>query len=798
MPSLGTLEYEIGANTRKFLGEMQKVDGRLKQTAVAMRKGINTAGKYSGAFAAAGLAIGATLVKAQLSAIDSTAKFADTVGLTTEQLIGLRHAAAITGVSAAELDTGIRRMEKNVSDASNGLSTAVRVFDDLGISIDEIRKLSPDEQIKTIADAFGGVPNQADKARIAQDLFGRSGIKLIKTMEEGSAGIAELQAEAVKLGIAYSRVDAAQVEAANDAITRAQASFSSVAQKVTVELAPSIKAVADELTDVMLNAEGVGDSIMGAFEGALNVVGVFADGIHGVKIIFKGVQLAAQTFGAAVINVFTGVQEATARILKAIMSGVITVAEQSNALGFSDFDTSGMKAMRDGLDRGAEHLRGFRETVNANLAETKAELDSVMMEPLPSQVLDKFVADVKVRSAEAREAMQKELDQKVDAPKIAPVTVPVKTVAVDTAPLNDALSVLQNLQSTRATRIRFNVDADALDDARMLLDSISQSEVSIPGLDMEQLTQAGSMLETLREKSAMGVDLSPRGVAEAQAAIEQMAAALQNAQVPESMGKDAERQKARDAEAEAQQEEMQARLDRIAEEFATEKQLEMIHHADRLKFLESAKQSEFDLTGKFDKLIENEKERHAKKLAGIGGGWQSMMLSDQLSFYNQMEAATKQTGMAQVSTMAGAFEQISAAGSRENKKLFQVNKIAGIANATISTFTGAAKALELGPIAGPIAAAAIIANGLAKVQAIKSQSFSSGGSAGGGGNTAPSIAASAPAQPVSNVGGGGSRQAISIRFSGGNENQRSAIRDFAEQLNDFIDDGGEVGRFAFE
>lgn len=682
MPSLGTLEYEIGANTRKFLGEMQKVDSRLKQTAFAMRKGINTAGKYSAAFAAAGFAIGATLVKAQLSAIDSTAKFADTVGLTTEQLTGLRHAAAITGVSANELDTGIRRMEKNISDASNGLSTAVRVFDDLGVSIQDIRKLSPDEQIKVIADSFGSVPNQADKARIAQDLFGRSGIKLIKTMELGSAGIAELQAEAVKLGIAYSRVDAAQVEAANDAITRAQSTLSAVAQKVTVELAPTIQAVADEFTKVMLNSEGMGQSIINAFEGATTIVGVFADGIHGIKIIAGGVGLVFQTMGASVLTVASTVAEGWTRIFALITAGLKKAIGFANKIPGVDIPTSGLDAFQDKMDGAAATMVGFREQLALNVQASAEDLQNLAMQPLSSQGLKQFVADVKASSEKARAEMQLAAEQAARAPKVP---------------------------------------------------------------------EGG---EGGKEKLT--------------------------------------------ADQEKEREEMQARLDRIAEEFATEKQLEMIHHADRMKFLESAKQSELGLTGKFDKLIENEKERHASKLREISFSNMSMIASDQAGFLQSMLAATKQSGMAQVSTMAGAFEQISAAGARENKKLFQVNKIAGIANATISTFTGAAKALELGPIAGPIAAAAIIANGLAKVQAIKSQSFSSGSSAGGGGNVAPSIAASSPAQPVSNVGGGGSRQSISIRFSGGNENQRSAIRDFAEQLNDFMDDGGEVGRFAFE
>ena len=88
-------------------------------------------------------------------------------------------------------------------------------------------------------------------------------------------------------------------------------------------------------------------------------------------------------------------------------------------------------------------------------------------------------------------------------------------------------------------------------------------------------------------------------------------------------------------------------------------------------------------------------------------------------------ADTHKQTLRNASTFAGAFVQIGQA-------LFGENKALGIANATISTLVGVAKALEMGPIIGPVLAAQVAAQGFAQVQAIRGASV--------GGASIPAIA----------------------------------------------------------
>lgn len=92
--------------------------------------------------------------------------------------------------------------------------------------------------------------------------------------------------------------------------------------------------------------------------------------------------------------------------------------------------------------------------------------------------------------------------------------------------------------------------------------------------------------------------------------------------------------------------------------------------------------------------------------------------------------AAESTGIAwEIATqgIAGNLASGFKAFAAQNKSFALAAKAAAIVQATISTYVAAAKALELGPILGPIAAAAQTLAGLGMVAQIKAQEFAAGG-----------------------------------------------------------------------
>jgi len=239
-------------------------------------------GIYSAAVGAAGLAAAAGLAVATskaMASIDATAKLSDRLGITTEGLIGLRHAAELTGAGADTMDSSLERMNKRLGEAAAGTGEARKYLAALGLDVQDLLRLSPDQAFAEIAESVNGLSTQSEKAAVAAALFGREGVSLLNTMALGKDGLHDTAVEAEALGLSFSRIDAAKVEQANDAIHRARMAFSSTGRTIAVNLAPYITAVANGITDAAKESGGfkkeIGEAMEMGISGATNLAYAF-------------------------------------------------------------------------------------------------------------------------------------------------------------------------------------------------------------------------------------------------------------------------------------------------------------------------------------------------------------------------------------------------------------------------------------------------------------------------------------------------------------------------------------------
>ena len=230
--------------------------------------GVNVA-KLTVAFGTLGVAAGAAIVRNQMKSIDALGKTADKIGVTTEALGAMRHAADLTGVSTSTMDMALQRFVRRTSEAARGTGEARGALQELGLSAGDLSRLPLDEAMQQVADAMQGVGSQSDRVRLAMKLFDSEGVSLLQTLKGGSAGLKEMADEAEALGILLSRADVAQVEAANDALTRSAAIFDGLAAQFTVAIAPFVEEVANQMRQAALDTEDFGN--MG-FEAARSVV----------------------------------------------------------------------------------------------------------------------------------------------------------------------------------------------------------------------------------------------------------------------------------------------------------------------------------------------------------------------------------------------------------------------------------------------------------------------------------------------------------------------------------------------
>lgn len=267
---------------------------------------IATRAKIIGAAAAAAITL---VVKHSFEAVDALAKEADALGIATDKLAGLKLAAELSGVDSEQLNKALIRQTKTIYDAAAGLTTARRALSGLGLDYRDLIKLSPDQQFSTIAEAIRGVENSTLRAGIAADIYGSRNVALLNTLNLGADGLAEFTRRAEEFGTAVSRVNAAKIEAANDAITLVKERIAGLGNVIAIELAPFITAIARELQTAGGNAEDFGRKVRVAMDVVGTGIGLVLDAFYGWHLLILQLRESITLFGSKTVGVFADIAD---------------------------------------------------------------------------------------------------------------------------------------------------------------------------------------------------------------------------------------------------------------------------------------------------------------------------------------------------------------------------------------------------------------------------------------------------------------------------------------------------------
>ena len=189
------------------------------------------------------------LIASSLRATDTLTKTANKIGTTTEALGALRYAADLTGVSTQTMDMALQRFTRRTAEAAKGMGEAKGAIKELGLNARELNRMSLDERMIVLADAFKNVTSESDRLRLAFKLFDSEGAALVNTLSQGGDALKEMLGEAKALGLAMSSNAARGVEDASDAITKLLSLGRGVRDQFTAALAPAIESVVTRLTE---------------------------------------------------------------------------------------------------------------------------------------------------------------------------------------------------------------------------------------------------------------------------------------------------------------------------------------------------------------------------------------------------------------------------------------------------------------------------------------------------------------------------------------------------------------------
>lgn len=252
--ALGSLVVEVAANVARFQSDMGKVAQIAENNAKQIDKAfgvVSTSLKSLGA----GLLVGLTLdkIKGKIDdAINSAAglqQLSEQTGATVEGLSALASVAKLSGTSTDLLAVGLQKLSKTLVDAQDGGKKSVEAFRAIGLSVEDIKGLKPDEAFLKISNRLATYADGAAKTAIAQQLLGKSGANLLPVAKD-LADVGELQV----------KVTAAQAQMADEYeknLIRLNAAQGAVYKIVAMELIPVFNAFTGAMLESVVASNGI-------------------------------------------------------------------------------------------------------------------------------------------------------------------------------------------------------------------------------------------------------------------------------------------------------------------------------------------------------------------------------------------------------------------------------------------------------------------------------------------------------------------------------------------------------------
>ena len=212
--------------------------------------------KQAGQALAAGFAFN-KIVQGFASAIekgDQLQDIAEKFGVSASKLQLLGNAASVFGSGIDQVSAGLNKLSLAQQKALAGDQGLVSTFSEVGISLDNLKSMKPEDILLRISDSFASGANEGRQFIIVNELLGKAQTDLIKLLNQGSESITA-QGEAIGV---FSDETIMQLSEASDAIKQFQNVFTIGFGTLASKLIPITKAFQDFVEEITLLVQAAG------------------------------------------------------------------------------------------------------------------------------------------------------------------------------------------------------------------------------------------------------------------------------------------------------------------------------------------------------------------------------------------------------------------------------------------------------------------------------------------------------------------------------------------------------------
>lgn len=440
----------------------------------------------------AGIVAGAVAAgRATINLADDMGKAAQRAGVAVEEFSKWSYAAELADVSAQQLGDSFKFIARNATMAVRGNELLRQSFRSIGLEVDDLRRMTPDQILKAIADGLQGIENANVRGDVAMRLLGESGNKLITLLGDVAGdGFAKTAAEAERLGRVIDQDTATAAAKFNDDLLRLKYTISAGALPGLQALIPALSSLQTEGLEKTSNK-------MTAFLHPLNLV---AEAIRGTRALIVLFTAAIKVLAADVGVSLDFMIAAAARALQA--KAELDEAYRNEGIlgkgGLVNVSRDVVARMKADIDAAAKLAKETREEINREIAtDAGKKLAALFPDQAKAAVAAKPAMDDLIETSD--EAAKKAADL---ARQIAMTTteleLQVAAARGDTEEVKRLSSALRALQREQMIAGGFTAEqAEYLLDLQGELDSATKLAKG-----MEEVTsQLGQSLKEMAEKA---------------------------------------------------------------------------------------------------------------------------------------------------------------------------------------------------------------------------------------------------------------------------------------------------------
>jgi len=402
---IGNLSVRLSADTSELdAGISQAGQGMRRFSASAMPaiKAMAAMGAAAAAAAGAVLAFG----RAGINAIDAQAKLARQLDSTIGGLRGLQLAAEDAGVSTSVINGAVERFSARLGEAQRGTGQAADALDRLGLSARDLASMDVDERMAAIADQVQRLGLSGAQTADLLRQFGIRNREIVNLMRQGGDAIRDARQEIEDYGLAIDSVDAATIEAANDAFSRVGLVVESVRNALAVELAPVVLEIADRFNSAAREAGGWGSVVSVAVENSVRAFGSFLDVVHRLRVALGTIGLAMAELRLSFATFVDNSARGFAGLVDGMINGINAVIRGMQRIpGWGGIEEIG--AFAD--SRVIEGVGKQWDAAFSAAGAAREEFAELVGRRLPSEAIDEFFDNIAKRREEMAESMSGEM-----------------------------------------------------------------------------------------------------------------------------------------------------------------------------------------------------------------------------------------------------------------------------------------------------------------------------------------------------------------------------------------------------